>query len=185
MSFDQLKRIPATMSDKTAKHVDYTPPIDLDLKSEPPSRPADDEVKRFDIFLIDTGWNTAVSKLVRSHLPLLYEYQSQESLYLLTPAQSVEILKRAPELIGHDPTVLVYDLCAPAGRKHRNYHGFHLSLGRFKHPEQALSRLQEFLRFLIAHRSSVDLDTEVRRELHREGAKGMIKVLREASTELL
>ena len=113
MSFDQLKRIPATMSDKTAKHVDYTPPIDLDLKSEPPPRPADDEAKRFDIFLIDTGWNTAVSKLVRSHLPLLYEYQSQESLYLLTPAQSVEILKRAPELIGHDPTVLVYDLCAP------------------------------------------------------------------------
>jgi len=48
-----------------------------------------------------------------------------------------------------------------------------------------LSRLQEFLRFLISHRSAVALDTEVRRELHREGARGMIKILREASTELL
>jgi hypothetical protein len=168
-----------------AQHAGSAPPIDLDLKSEPPPRPANDETKRFDIFLIDTGWNAAVSKLVRSHLPLLYEYQSQESLYLLSPEQSVEILKHAPEFIGHDPTVLVYDLCAPTGRKHRNYHGFHLSLGRFKHPEQALARLQEFLRFLIAHRSSEALDTEVRRELHREGAKGMIKILREASTELL
>jgi hypothetical protein len=142
-------------------------------------------MKRFDIFLIDTDWNTAISKLVRSHLPLLYEYQRHESLFLLTPEQSVEILKRAPEFIGSDPTVLVSDLCAPTGRKHRNYHGFHLSLGRFKNPEQALSRLQEFLRFLISHRSSVALDTEVRRELNREGAKGMIKILREASTELL
>ncbi len=79
----------------------------------------------------------------------------------------------------------MYDLCAPVGRKHRNYHGFHLSLGRFKHPEQALSRLQEFLRFLISNRSSAALDTEVRRELNREGAKGMIKILREATTELL
>ncbi len=166
-------------------HVESAPPIDLDLKAAPTSRPPSSDMKRFDIFLVDTGWNVSISKLVRSHLPLLYEYQSQESLYLLTPEQSVEILKRAPEFIGHDPTVLVYDLCAPAGRKHRNYHGFHLSLGRFKNPEQALARLQEFIRFLIAHRSSIALDTEVRRELHREGAKGMIKILREASTELL
>jgi hypothetical protein len=173
------------MAVKKTKGSGYAPPIDLDLKSEPPARPPNDETKRFNIFLIDTGWNAPVSKSVRSHLPLLYQYQSQESLYLLTPEQSVEILKHAPQFIGHDPTVLVYDLCAPPGRKHRNYHGFHLSLGRFKSPEQAVSRLQEFLRFLIAHRSSVALDTEVRRELHREGARGMIKILREASTELL
>jgi len=173
------------MPDTTAQNAGSAPPIDLDLKTRHTDGPPNHETKRFDIFLIDTGWNTPVSKLVRSHLPLLYEYQSQDSLYLLTPEQSVEILKRAPEFIGHDPTVLVYDLCAPAGRKHRNYHGFHLSLGRFKNPEQALSRLQEFVRFLISHRTAVALDTEVRRVLHREGAQGMIKILREASTELL
>jgi len=173
------------MPSKKTKDSGSAPPIDLDLKSAPPARPANEEMQRFDIFLIDTGWNSPISKLVRSHLPLLYQYQRQESLYLLTPEQSVDILKRAPEFIGHDPTILVYDLCAPAGRKHRDYHGFYLCLGRFKHPEQALSRLQEFLRFLISHRYSVALDTEVRRELNREGAKGMIKILREASTELL
>jgi len=173
------------MPRKTAKATETAPTVDLDLKAAPPPRPANDQAKRFDIFLIDTGWNAAISKLVRTHLPLFYEYQKHESLYLLSPEQSIEILKRSPEYIGRDPILLVYDLCAPPGRKHRNYHGFRLSLGRFKHPEQALSRVQEFLRFLIAHRSSAALDVEVRRELHREGAQGMIKILREASTELL
>ena len=83
------------MAAKKARIAGSAPPFDLDLKSEPPPRPVSDEVKRFDIFLIDTGWNTAVSKLVRSHLPLLYQFQPQESLYLLTREQSVEILKRA------------------------------------------------------------------------------------------
>jgi len=173
------------MAHKTAKHSGPAPPADLDLRSGEPPGPPTPEMKRFDIFLIDTGWNAPISKLVHSYLPLLHRYQSQDSLYLLTIEQSVEILKRSPEFIGHDPTVLVYDRYAPAGRKHSNYRGFHLSLGRYKHPAQALSRLQEFLRFLISHRTAVSLDTEVKRELHREGAQGLIKILREASTELI
>ncbi|MFI5456501.1 MAG: hypothetical protein ACHRXM_13710 [Isosphaerales bacterium] len=173
------------MPDKKTKDSGSARPIDLDLKTRHTAGPPDHDMDRFHIFLIDTGWNTGVSKLVRSHLPILFEYQSHASFYLLTPGQSVEILKRSPELIGRDPTVLVYDLHAPAGREHGNYRGFHLSLGRFKHPEQALSRLQEFVRFFMSHRSAAALDAEVRRELHREGARGMIKVLREASVELL
>jgi hypothetical protein len=173
------------MAQKIPKHADPTPPIDLDLKAHQTTGPLTDEVNRYSIFLIDTGWNGPVSKLVRAHLPLLYEYQSQDALYLLTPAQSVEILKRAPELIGNDPTVLVYDRCAPIDQKQSRYRGFHLSLGRFKKPEQALTRLQEFLRFLLVHRTSLDLEREVRHELHREGTDGMIKILREASNELL
>jgi hypothetical protein len=173
------------MPRKTAKKSSTAPPVDLDLKARHTTEPPDYDMHRFDIFLIDTGWNTAVSSLVRSHLPLVYEYHSQDSLYLLTTEQSVKILKRAPQYIGRDPTVLVYDLYAPAGRKHGHYRGFHLNLGRYKHAAQALSRLQEFLGFLIAHRTAVSLDTEVRRELHREGAQGLIKIFREASTELL
>jgi hypothetical protein len=164
---------------------EQAPPIDLDLRARPPDGHLTPDTKRFDIFLVDTGWNTSVSKMVRSHLPLIYEYQRQDSLYLLTPAHSVEILKRAPELIGHDPIVIVYDLYVPAGRKHGNYRGFRLNLGRFKVAEQALSRLHEFVRFINLHRTASCLDDEVKRELHREGFEGMVKILREASTELL
>jgi hypothetical protein len=157
--------------------------LDLSARYKPGQLTPD--MKRFHIFLIDTGWNPPVSKHVRTQLPLIHAYQRQDSLYLLTPEQSVEVLKRAPELIGHDPTILVYDLYAPVEGKHGRYRGFRLSLGRYKSAEQALARLQEFLRFLAVHRTAPALHRVVRRELHREGFDGMIKILREASTELL
>ena len=173
------------MPAKKAKVSGSAPPVELDLKTRPTTGPPDPDMHRFDIFLIDTGWNVAVSKVVRSHLPLIFEYQRQDSLYLLTPEQSVEILTSAPEFIGYDPTIVVYDRYAPSNRKHGSYRGFRLCLGRFKHAGQALARLQEFLRFLISHRTAVSLEKEVRRELHREGTKGLIKIFREASTELI
>ena len=46
-------------------------------------------------------------------------------------------------------------------------------------------RLQEFLRFIALNRTVVRLDRSIRRELYREGLDGMIKILRDASTELL
>ncbi|MDG3007098.1 hypothetical protein [Paludisphaera mucosa] len=146
------------------------------------------ECKRFDIFLIDTGWNGPVSKLVRAHLPILYEFQKQDTLYLLTPEQSIEVLRREPLLIGRDPTILVYDLMAAKGADAGNYRGFRIHLGRFRNGEQALARLQEFLRFINMHRTAERLDVQVRRELHREGFSGSVKLIRnlsEATIELI
>ena len=147
--------------------------------------PLDPNAKRFDIFLIDTGWNSAVAKVVRAHLATIFQFEKQDAFYILSPEQSVEILKRAPHLIGHDPIILVYDHYAPPDRKSRGYRGFRLNLGLIKHPEQALARLQEFLRFIAVNRTAVPLDRAIRRELYREGFDGMIKILREASTELI
>jgi hypothetical protein len=138
-------------------------------------------LKRFDIFLIDTGWNQPVSKLVHAHLPILHSYQKQDTLYLLTPEQSIEILRREPLLIGRDPTILVYDLHAPKGDGAGKYRGFRIHLGRFRSGEQALAKLQDFLRFVNCHRTAECLDVEVKRELHREGLSGAVKLLREAS----
>src|SRR5262249_17846371 len=161
------------------------PPADLDLRTRVPSGPLTADMKRFDVFLIDTGWNAAVSKLIHSQLPVIHQYLKHDNLYVLSTEQSVGILKGAPEFIGHDPTLLLYDLYAVGDTKQRIFHGFRLHLGLFRRPEQAMARLQEFLRFLVLHRTASCLSVEVRRELHREGAKGMIKILREASTELL
>jgi hypothetical protein len=122
---------------------------------------------------------------VRSHLSMIFSFAKQDAFYLLSPEQSIEILRRAPHLIGHDPILLVYDLYAPPSRKSRGYRGFRLNLGLIKHPEQALARLQEFLRFVAVNRTAVPLDRAIRGELYREGIDGMVKILREASTELL
>ena len=91
-------------------------PVELDLRAEPLTEPLTPEMKRFDIFLIDTGWNRQVSEVVHSHLPLLFAYHKHDSLYLLTRQQSVEVLRHDPALIGHDPIIIFYDrfLCPPA-----------------------------------------------------------------------
>jgi hypothetical protein len=115
----------------------------------------------------------------------MFGLDRQDTFYILSSEQSVELMKRTPRLIGHDPILLVYDLLAPADRKSRGYRGFRLNLGLLKRPEQALARLQEFLRFIAVNRASVRLAQSVRRELYREGLDGMVKILREASTELL
>jgi hypothetical protein len=161
------------------------PPIDLDLRFKPVDAPIEPDAKRFDIFLIDSGWNHGVSKAIHSHLSLFYAFENQDSIYILSSEQSIEILRTAPQLIGHDPIILVYDLRPPDSRKCRGYHGFRLNLGLLKHPEQALARLQEFLRFIAINRTASRLDQSIQRELYREGFDGMIKILRDATTELL
>ena len=76
----------------------------------------------------------AVGKVIRSHLSLFFNFENQDSFYILSREQSIEIIKRAPHLIGHDPIILVYDVRAPGDRKSRGYHGFRLNLGLIKHP---------------------------------------------------
>ena len=95
------------------------------------------------------------------------------------------ILRRDPVLIGCDPTIIVYDLYGCNNAKARGYRGFRLNLGLIRHPEQAMARLQEFVRFIAMNRCADRLDHEVRRELHREGIEGIVKILRETSMEML
>jgi hypothetical protein len=162
-----------------------TPPIDLDLRAQSSTGPLSPDGKRFDIFLIDTGWNEPISKVVRSQLRLLSKYKMTDDLYELTPEQSAEVVKHDPTLIGCDPTIIFYDRYRSAGANAGTYRGFRLNLGLMRHPEQALIRLQEIVRFVVMHRTSEHLDREIRRELHREGFDGFMKLLRETSAELL
>lgn len=158
----------------------------LNLRSMDADHLLEEDAQRFNFFLIDSGWNEPISKLVHKHFPrLLHHHNPKDLLFILTPEQSVELLRYAPYEIGHDPIILVYDLYAPNSSKAKNYKGFRLALGLIRHPEQAMARLQEFFRFLVTHRKSTNLDREIRRELHREGFGGMIKVLREATPEIL
>jgi hypothetical protein len=157
----------------------------VSLKGQPWDGPLCDEAKRFNFFLIDTGWSTTISKMVRTYFPTLFTQNSKDALFILSPEQSIEVLKQAPYAIGHDPIILVYDLYRPEGKKPQNYRGFRLNLGLVRHPEQAMARLQDFIRFIAVHRASHRLDRDIRRELHREGFEGMVKILREATTEFL
>ena len=157
----------------------------LDLRFTVGKPHPDPDAKRFDFFLIDTGWNESISQMVLSHLEPLVELSCKDSMYVLSKEQSYEVIRKSPHLIGHDPIILVYDQYAPPDHKKTGYRGFRLNLGLIKHPSQALARLQEFLRFVALNRNAVYLQREVRRELYREGLDGVVKILRETSTELL
>jgi hypothetical protein len=143
------------------------------------------DMKRFDIFLIDTEWNVPVSKAVRGYIRNLFDCHPKDTLYELSREQSFEIIKHDPNLIGHDPTLVVYDLYASSCGEAGTYRGFRLNLGLMRNGEQALARLQEFMRFVALNRTAEHLDRVVRRELQREGIEGIIKVLRETSVDLL
>ncbi|HMF35072.1 MAG TPA: hypothetical protein VKF17_00465 [Isosphaeraceae bacterium] len=160
---------PARPSLRSGRGTDFPPP----------------EGKRFDIFLIDTGWNRAVSQAVREQVAHLARLHPSESIYVLSYEQSADLLKLDPAAIGYDPTILFYDLYARPGSGRGAYRGFRLNLGLMRHPEQALARLQEFARFVATKRDSERLDREVRRELHREGFDGLVRLLHESSSELL
>ncbi|MFO0953105.1 MAG: hypothetical protein U0835_18520 [Isosphaeraceae bacterium] len=166
---------------------DGHPPRDLNLRAKHHESPLTRDSKRFDFFVIDTGWNTPVSKALRQHLPVLQLHHPHDTIYVLTPEQSVAALRNAPYLIGHDPTLIVYDMYGSAHTAGK-YRGFRLNLGLMRNGEQAMARLQEFSRFVAEHRTATCLDCEVRRELHREGVSGMMKIMREgleASVELI
>lgn len=161
-------------------------PFELNLRAKDAKSLIEPDAQRFNFFLIDTGWNEPISKLVHKHFPRqLHHHNPKDLLFILTPEQSVEALKYAPYEIGHDPIILVYDLYASDHTKTASYKGFRLALGLIRHPEQAMARLQEFFRFMVTHRHSTNLDREIRRELHREGIEGMIRILRESTTEVL
>ena len=154
------------------------------LRPKVHEQPLTRETPRFHIFLIDTGWNGPVSKVLHEHVPLFHQYHPQDPVYILSKEQSIKILKNAPEHIGRDPMIVVYDTYRPPSNRTKekaNYHGFRLNLGIIKNPEQALVKLQEFLKFVATHRTAECLSDEVERELHREGLSNMVKLLREAS----
>jgi hypothetical protein len=71
----------------------------------------------------------------------------------------------------------VHDLDALGASGTAGFHGFRLHLGLLRTEAQALLALQTFSRFLGAHRRSVDLEAEIRRNLRREGVVGAIEII--------
>lgn len=154
---------------------------------EPESNPAGavpEKPPHFHFFIIDAGWNSAAAKVLRENLHMIHEFRNHDPLFVLTSEQSIHLLRKYPDLIGKDPILCVHDLHARGGRGPAGYHGFRLCLGTLHQPAKALNALQEFLRFVAAHRHSPDIERDVRRQLHRQGMEGAVEVIREGA-ELL
>ena len=135
------------------------------------------EEPRFRIFIVDSGWNSAARRVLHDNFALIRELQKEDPIYVLSPEKSLEFLRRHGSRIGRDPIIAVHDMQALDKGGTAGFHGFRLSLGLLRTPEQALLGLQSFVRFLVTHRRSADLEADIRANLRREGIAGAIEIM--------
>jgi hypothetical protein len=138
---------------------------------EPPSAP------RFRIFIVDSGWNSPAHRVLVENFALIRNLQKDDPIYVLSREQSIAFQRRHGSRIGRDPIIAVHDMEALDTRGTGSFHGFRLSLGLLRTPEQALLGLQAFARFLVTHRNSVNLEADIRAGLRREGLAGAIEIV--------
>ncbi len=167
---------------KTTEHVP-------DLKASEASLQATEVTRhhapRFHFFLIDCGWDGPVPKLIRNNLSMITHLQNHDPLFVLSREQSNQMLRKHPHLIGKDPILLARDLFASRKDGDSEYHGFHLNLGLIKNENEALATLRKFLNFLAAHRKGGNIEKHIQEQLHRDGLKGAIEVLRVGSEAMV
>jgi len=132
---------------------------------------------RFHIFIIDTGWNCAASKVLRDHIHMINDLNLDDELFVLDRATSVALLRHYPKQVGRDPTIAVHDLKPRHRHKIKHTHGFRMHLGILDDETQVLAALKMFIRFLITHRNADDIDTLVRKDLHGKGLAGAIQII--------
>jgi hypothetical protein len=132
---------------------------------------------RFHIFVIDTGWNCAASKVLHDHIDIITHLNIDDELYVLDRATSIALLRHYPFQVGRDPTIAVHDLKPRHRHRIRHTHGFRMHLGILDEENQVLGALKMFARFLVTHRNAADVDQLVRQDLQRQGIAGAIQIL--------
>jgi hypothetical protein len=131
---------------------------------------------RFRIFIVDSGWNSPARRVLHENFALIRDLQQDDPIYVLDREKSVEFMRRHGSRIGRDPIIAVHDMQALGKGGTAGFHGFRLSLGLLRTPQQALMGLQAFARFLVEHRHSTDLEADIRARLRREGLSGAIEI---------
>ena len=147
-------------------------------------RPAAPEATRqLDVFIIDSGWNAAISTALTKNLSQIRVYLEEDTIYIVDQPRSIALLKSNPHLIGHDPMILFLD----RKRKDAGHErfGIRLNLGLLRKPEQALARLQSALRIVAENRACSDMYHAVEKQLWRAGLEGAFKVIGESALEIV
>jgi hypothetical protein len=132
---------------------------------------------RFRIFVIDSGWNSVASRVLKENLDLFLDLNREEPTYFLGRDVSVALLRQHESLIGRDPIIIVHDMQVIRERGSEGVHGLRLHLGLMQTEVQVLTGLQMFARFLRTHRAAKNLEAEVRGKLMLEGLAGAIQIV--------
>jgi len=150
--------------------------IEPTTRAAQPDSPADEE-PRFQIFIVDGGWNSPAHRVLHENFGMLRDLAKNDPIYVLSREKSIEFMLSHESLLGKGPAIVALDSAALREGGAAGFHGFRLHLGLVHNEEQALLALELFARFLATHRRSVDLEAEIRRDLRREGIIGAIEII--------
>ena len=132
--------------------------------------------RRFEVYIIDSGWKTPASKVVRESIGLFTKYLSRHEVYILSEDQSEEFLQGHPQLLGEDPIIVVLDREA-IERGSPNGVGVRLLLGGIHDVERVQGLIKMLLRIVNTRQLAEDLPQSIRKYVHREGVTGAIDVI--------
>lgn len=138
---------------------------------------AGEKQTRFRIFIIDSGWNSAASKVLHANMPVLEGLTRWDPIYVLDQATSIAVLREHRDLIGRDPIISVHDMWALKRHGHAREHGFRIHLGLLRKEDKVLAALQMLAHFMARFRLSSDLESHVHRELRKAGIAGAIEIV--------
>lgn len=132
--------------------------------------------KRFDVFVIDVGWKSSVSDILRHNLEHLKRYQLVYNLYVLNEEQCRALFRHHPSVIGSEPSILVIDRDARAVNRPQGF-GFKLNLGMIRDETSANAILKWVMAVVAEQKPGSDLTEPVRKVMHKEGLRGAIDIL--------
>lgn len=141
-----------------------------------PTATANTNRKRFDVFIIDSGWKSAVTDMLRSNLDLLKQFQERYNLYVLSGEQFLQLAKVHPSVLGNEPSVLVIDREAQAAARPQGF-GFKLNLGMIRDVSTANAILKWVMAVVAEQQPGSDLTAPIKTVLHKEGLRGAIDIL--------
>lgn len=141
-----------------------------------PPAPGSNGRKRFDLFVLDLGWKSAVAKVLRENIELLKRFQFVYNLYVLNAEQCTELLRIHPSAIGNEPSLLVIDRDAYESGRQKGF-GFKYNMGLVRDVTTANSILKWILAVLAEQKPGSDVTEPIRTVMHKEGIRGTIDIL--------
>jgi hypothetical protein len=81
---------------------------------------------RFRIFIVDTGWDSPVHRVLRENFWLLRELQKDDPICVLGRERSVEYMRYHHARTSDDPIPAVHDMSETTGDGIAGFHGFRL-----------------------------------------------------------
>ena len=151
-------------------------PRELKVPTRPTNAIVASVQRQFHVYIIDTGSNVETRQLLDESRQRYATHLERHVVCELTPAQSKDLLRLHPDLVGTDPIVLAVDRAAAAEKRSSGL-GFRYNMGAVADRNQAGQMLKKLFEILGEQHQAADITAAVRRHARKEGFRGTLDIL--------